>query len=350
VRGPIRPWSEGYIPSPALPIDKNADIDIIIVMRIDVLALDGVFDLGLASVLDTFQTANELIEVSKLDIPRFQVRIVAVRKTVRTSQGLRVPVQVAGTRAPDCMVVPAIGFKMPGPLEVALARPDIRDASLLLRQCARHGATMAAACIGTFVMAESGLLDHQQATTTWWLAPLFRQRYPNVVLDESSMLVRSGPFVTAGAALGHLDLALWLVRRVSPELASLTARYLIIDSRPSQSAYALTDHLVHNDPIVQRFETWARGRLRQGFSLDVAAKAVGASKRTLARRMQSTLGKSPLAYFQSLRVERAVHLLKTGDGSVEQIAARVGYADGATLRTLLRRQLNRGVKEIRRDP
>lgn len=207
---------------------------------------------------------------------------------------------------------------------------------------------MSAACIGTFVLAESGLLDHRPATTTWWLAPLFRTRYPTVLLDESHMLVKSGRIVTAGAALSHMDLALWLIRQQSPKLAALTAKYLIVDSRPSQSAYVLTDHLIHNDPLVERFERWARTRLAHGFSLDEAAKAVASSKRTLARRLHAVLGKSPLAYFQSLRVERAVHLLKTGDESVDQIAARVGYADGVTLRTLLRRHLGHGVREIRR--
>jgi transcriptional regulator GlxA family with amidase domain len=250
-------------------------------------------------------------------------------------------------KAPDCVVVPAIGFKMPAPLEAALTRPDIADAVTLLRRWADRGSIVAAACIGTFVVAESGLLDGQHATTTWWLAPLFRRRYPNVSLDESNMIVKSGQFVTAGAALSHIDLALWLVRGVSPELAALTARYLIVDTRPSQSAYALTDHLVHDDPVVQRFERWARARLTRGFSLDEAAKATGASKRTLARHMQNVLGKSPLAYFQSLRIERAVHLLKTGNASVDEIAARVGYADGTTLRTLLRRRLNLGIREIR---
>jgi transcriptional regulator GlxA family with amidase domain len=142
-------------------------------------------------------------------------------------------------------------------------------------------------------------------------------------------------------------LALWLVRGISPQLAALTARYLIVDSRPSQTAYALTDHLVHSDAVVQRFEAWARARLTRGFSLDEAARAVGSSKRTLARRMDHVLGKSPLSYFQSLRVERAVHLLRTTDASVEDVAARVGYADGATLRTLLRRRLKVGIKEIR---
>ncbi len=331
-------------------IDKNATFSILIAMRVDVLALEGVFDLGLSAILDAFQTANELMEISGLAVPRFDLRVVGMRKTVKTSHGLSVPVKAAGGRAPDCVVVPAIGFKMPGPLEAALARPDVRDAAAALRLWARSSATMAVACIGTFVMAESGLLDRQHATTTWWLAPPFRKRYPDVLLDESNMIVKSGRFVTAGAALGHVDLALWLVRGASPQLASLTAKYLIVDSRPSQSAYALTDHLVHSDPIVQRFEGWARARLTDGFSLDDAAKAVGASKRTLARRMQSVLGKSPLSYFQSLRVERAVHLLKTSDASVEEVAERVGYADGATLRSLLRRRLNLGVKEIRRTP
>ena len=317
-------------------------------MRVFVLALDNAFDTGLATVLDAFQTANELAELSGISTSRFDVSVVGVRQNIRTAQGFTVPVRPAPKRAPDCVVVPAIGFKMPDALLQALTRPDIRDASVALRRWAARGATMAAACIGTFVLAESGLLDDRDATTTWWLAPLFRTRYPSVRLDESHMLIKSGPVVTAGAALSHMDLALWLIRQQSPKLAALTAKYLIVDSRPSQSAYVLTDHLIHNDPLVERFERWARTRLAQGFSLDEAAKAVASSKRTLARRMHAVLGRSPLSYFQSLRVERAVHLLKTGNESVDEIAARVGYADGVTLRTLLRRHLGYGVREIRR--
>jgi transcriptional regulator GlxA family with amidase domain len=197
------------------------------------------------------------------------------------------------------------------------------------------------------VLAEAGLLDGEEATTTWWLAPLFRQRYPQVTLDESRMVVRSGATVTAGAAFSHIDMVLALVRQTSPELASLLAKYLVVDARPSQSAYAISDHLIHADPLVERFERWARSRLARGFSLDEAADALATSKRTLARRLQDTLGKTPLSYFQDLRVERAVPLLKTTDHNIERIAAMVGYADGVTLRTLLRRRLGRGVRELR---
>ena len=133
------------------------------------------------------------------------------------------------------------------------------------------------------------------------------------------------------------------------EVANLTARCLVVDVRTSQSIDSIPDPLAHTDLLIRQFECWARGRLVEGFSLDQAAQALATSKRTLARRMQSVLGKSPLAFFQDLRIERAVHLLRTSGASVDQIAAQVGYAGGVTLRALLRRRLGRGVREIRRS-
>lgn len=313
-------------------------------MRIDVLALDGVFDTGLTALLDVFGTANELSGGKQ----PLRVRTVGVRRRVHTYLGLLVPVQAADDRDwPDVMVAPALGTKTPQALEAALQRADVRDAVELLRERSGHGTRMAAACTGTFMLAASGALDGRRATTTWWLAPFFRQLHPQVQLDESRMLVPAGNVVTAGAALAHLDLALWILRQHSPSVASLVARYLMMDERPSQAVYVISDHLAHADPLIERFEQWARARLGQGFALTEAARAVGASERTLARHLSRVLGKTPLSYFQDLRIEHAVHRLQTGNASVDAIAAEVGYADGVTLRTLLRRKLGRGVRELR---
>jgi transcriptional regulator GlxA family with amidase domain len=313
-------------------------------MRCQVLVLDGVFDLGLSAVLDTLATANDLA----LEGARFRIERIGLRRSVRTQGGLTVPVEAAGRgAAPDLVIVPALGCKTPDTLSAALERRDVHEAGAFLRQQAAAGARVTAACTATFVLAQSGLVDGGRATTTWWLAPLFRERFPQVELDESRMVVESGRVATAGAALAHVDLVLWLVRRRSPTLAALTARYLIFDSRTTQASYAILDHLAHADPMVERFEKWARRSLKERFSLEAAARAVGASERTLARRLRAVLGRSPLAYVQELRVERAVHLLQTSDASVEEIASEVGYVDGVTLRTLLRRRTGRGVRELR---
>jgi transcriptional regulator GlxA family with amidase domain len=200
---------------------------------------------------------------------------------------------------------------------------------------------------GSFLLADAGLLDHCEATTTWWLAPLFRQRYPQVSLDESRMLVPSGRVVTTGALMGHLDLALWLIRRASPELATVVSRYMLANIRTSQAQYIIPNHLAQADPLIMKFEKWARERLKKGFSLQEAAAALATSPRSLQRRCEAVLGKSPLSYFQDLRVERAQSLLHSSDLDVEAIAAEVGYVDGATLRTLLRQRLGRGVRDLR---
>jgi transcriptional regulator GlxA family with amidase domain len=320
-------------------------------MHIHVLALNGVLDTGLAAVLDAFGFANALAEMTGISSPRFQTKVVGLRKTIKTAQGLSVPVtSAARAQTPDAVVMPAINRILPEPLLLALASGEVREAGAVLRKWSEYGALTAAACVGTFVLAEAALLDGEEATTTWWLAPLFRQRYPHVRLDQTRLIVQSNTVVTAGAALSHLDLALTLIRRASPELAAITAKYLVADERTSQAAYTIPGHLVHTDALVHKFERWARQRLAEGFSLDQAAAELATSKRTLARRMKDVLGKSPLEYFQDLRIERAVHLLETSQASVDQIAAEVGYAEGVTLRVLLRRKLGRGVREIRRSP
>ena len=319
-------------------------------MRITLLALDGLFDTGLTVTLDVFAMANKFSARLMGGAPRFDVTVVGVRRRVRTGLGLSVPVApiTAGLK-PDWVIVPALGAGTPAELGPALARRDVLDAARQLRAWHADGAMIAASCIGSFILAEAGLLDGQEATTTWWLAPFFRQRYPAVKLDEARMLVPSGQLVTTGAAMGHLDLALWLVRKASPELAAVLSRYLLADIRSSQAPYIIPNHLAQADPLIERFEKWARKNLREGFSLQAAASALATSARTLQRRCEAVLGKSPLSYFQDLRVERARALLDGSDLDIEAIATEVGYADGATLRALLRQRLGRGVRELRAD-
>ena len=316
-------------------------------MRVHVLVLDGVFDSGLAAILDTLETANALApSLRRAAAPRFDVTTVGLRRRAVTHQGLRVELAPLPARRPDLVIVPAIGAKTPETITAALARGDAAAAQPVLREWAARGARMAGACTATFVLAGAGVLAGGRATTTWWLSPLFRQRYPDIDLDESSMIVESGRVVTAGAALAHFDLALWLIRQHSPTLAQITARHLVFDSRPSQAPFVMPDHLAHSDPLVERFEGWARRHLAS-FSLPAAARACGASERTLERRIRAVLGRTPLAYVRDLRVEQALHRLRTSRDTVDEVAAEVGYQDGVTLRTLIRQRTGRGLRELR---
>ena len=318
-------------------------------MQIFVLALEEVFDTGLTVLLDALSMANRFAAAQGGKSP-FDISVVGVKKRVRTALGMVIPIEpIPSGRAPDWVIIPALSTGTPDLLIPALERPDVKKAKAQLLAWHAQGTQLGASCIGTFLLADAGLLDHREATTTWWLAPLFRQRYPNVLLDESRMLVPTDIGVTAGAAMGHLDLALWLIRKMSPELASVVSRYLLADIRSLQAPYIIPNHLAQADPLTLRFERWARDHLKKGFSLQEAANALSTSTRTLQRRCEAVLGKSPLSYFQDLRVERARSLIHGSALDLEAIASEVGYEDGATLRTLLRQRLGRGVRDLRAD-
>src|ERR1700749_3123295 len=98
--------------------------DIVSAMRLAVLALDDVFDMGLSAVLDTLGTANDLAAGGEHESARLGVRVIGVRPRVRTHQGMLVPVEEPGRR-PDVVLVPALGAKTPDAVASALTRRDV---------------------------------------------------------------------------------------------------------------------------------------------------------------------------------------------------------------------------------
>lgn len=317
-----------------------------------ILVTDGVTDSGLAVMLDVVRAASA-IAVRAGKPPPFRAIVASPRGgTVRAASGLA----IAGTRpasraaaAADVVVVPGMWIEDPREIDGVLGRADVAALSRAAERAHRRGALVGAACAGTFVVAQTGLLNGRRATTTWWLAHELRRRHPAIELAESEALVADDRVVTAGAVFAIADLALHLVARFAgPAVARQTARALLLDRHPSQAPYMALRHLQTDDAVVRRAEAWARAHLAEGFDIATLARRAGASPRTLARRLDAALGQSPIGFVQRLRVEAALHLLETSRLSLDEISARVGYADADTLRRLVRRDTGLSPREVRR--
>jgi transcriptional regulator GlxA family with amidase domain len=318
--------------------------------RVAVVVLDGVLDSVFGVTVDVLAVANR-IAVARGGAAVFDVDLVSAHGTVTSGTGRDIvtDARFRGRATFDVVLVPGFNVPLREELEAALVREDVVSAGRFLIRHAKRGALVCASCAGTFVLAETGLLDGGVATTSWWLAPFFRARYPRVELREEAVVSPQGArIVTAGAALSQIDLMLWLIRRsAGADVAALCARMLVLDERPSQARYALVDHLAHDSEEVRRAERFIRKNLQRALSIGEIARAAHVSPRTLARRTRECVGSSPLGLLQRLRVERAAHLLGTTALAFDEIARRVGYEDPGALRGLLRRELGVTARALR---
>ena len=194
---------------------------------------------------------------------------------------------------------------------------------------------VAASCYGTFVLAESGLLDGINATTTWWLQEQFRQRFPRVRLDADQALADGGHCLTAGAMTAHTDLSLHVLRRLfGAALARRVGAIMLVDGARTSQRPFMTLRRDLDDPLIQQAADWLAARAAHEVSPQALADALHVSYRTLHRRFQAAAAMAPLAYLQELRVEQAKELLESTRLSIEQIVGKVGYSDVSAFRRL----------------
>ncbi len=306
-------------------------------MRCAVVVVDGCFGSAVASLVDILRTADAFRTEIDPGIEPISFSTLSTASTATTSAGWSIPIDAGLDEIGlhDTVVVAALGALSSDQVVAALASPQVTQVVEVLS--APYLGTVAGACTGTFPLAEAGLLDGRKATTSWWLGAEFRSRYRSVELQMDRMVVADGSFLTAGAAFAHVDLGLALVATVSPQLADLVARVLVIDERPDQGSYIAIEMLTRTDPLVQEFERHVRENLATELTVESAAAVLGTTPRTLQRRVAEVVGLSPVTFIQRVRMERARHLRKTTDLSVDRIAVEVGYRNASTLRALLRR-------------
>lgn len=307
--------------------------------RIDVqlAVLDGFFASGLAVTTDVMATSNIVggsLAPGKLPEFRWSVRTID-GGPVRSSSGVEI--------RPDGAVDPAIGDIVlafgPGMADVGrvltgIVRPDAVALVAALRSAHQRQALIAASCSSTFLLAEAGLLDGGEATTSWWLAPLFRSRYRSVDLRPDRIVCTSGTVVTAAAAMAQLDLTLALVRRlIGHEVAHACARYLVIDeARTSQAPFLVMEHLSRHDELVARAERWMSAHLDAPLKLGDVASALGCNERTLTRHFVAATGLAPARFVRQLRLETAARMLSTSALAVAEVGHAVGYEDERAFR------------------
>lgn len=265
----------------------------------------------------------------------------ACGQSVRASNGLELAMRpISSDDRYDLVFVPSLHYRGWAEFQRFLTEQvEVRD---WLSKQWKAGAWISANCTGTFLLAETGLLNHRTATTTWWLERHFRERFPSVDLQMRPAVTEDERLVCGGAHATFLLQSVRLLNRfVGKAIAMQCARSMLIDL--TQTIQTPLQPLIadksHNDPLIHRAQKWLQDHMAQQIRISELAQMLAVSDRTLIRRFNSTMGQSPLTYLQHLRIDTARALLEAGDLSTEQIAVYVGYSDTASFTRLFRERV-----------
>lgn len=290
--------------------------------------------------LAAIQGLTDLFEIAN----RFAVRHNAESTSLlRVTQ--RLPGELsAGSETPSVLVFPP---RIDSPLTPQEAAPFIE----WVNSHHQAGATLASVCGGAFLLGESGLLKGRLVTTHWSHADLFRQRFPDALLDIDKLMIDDGDIISAGGIMAWIDLGLKLVDRfLGTTIMAETARYLLVDPPGREQRYysAFSPNLTHGDAAILKVQHWLQVTGAKDIALSSLVSQAGLEERTFLRRFRKATGLTAVDYCQRLRVGKASEMLQFSTTPAEAIAWQVGYTDAGAFRKVFVRVTGLTPGEYRR--
>lgn len=210
-----------------------------------------------------------------------------------------------------------------------------------LRRQWQGGATLCASGTGTFLLAESGLLNGLRATSVHWLADRFRRMYPSVRLQKE-LITEDERLICSAASTAYLRMAQRLVSLfMSERIAAACAKAILSDAGLSGDATQMPNYIepARQSSLATRINHWAEHHLGNGAGVEDLARELAMSRRTLHRHVLKETGVTPAEYLQQRRIESACRLLESTEFSVFEIARRVGYSDSSALSRVFTRSV-----------
>jgi transcriptional regulator GlxA family with amidase domain len=316
--------------------------------KIALLAEQNCVSSSIVGSIDAFAIANLWwLHLSKSGQPLFQTEIVTIdHQPINALGGITLTPQKSIVEIEDSDLILLPAFLPPFDLK----NQRIKTICQWLRERHAAGNEIASTCTGTFLLAETGLLDGRIATTNWQFAAMFRKKYPAVDLRIDRIITEDAGLYCTGAATAFMNLCLHLIEKHgSRALASRCAKALLVDpERTSQSPYIVHNfYRSHNDEQILKAQNWIDDNYTEKISIDVLARLCRISPRQFNRRFKNATGETPIAYTQWLRIEKAKVLLERTQDTVNEITWNVGYEDINSFRRLFIKHTGMSPKRYR---
>lgn len=286
-------------------------------LDIDLLVLPETNLILIASVIEPLRGANR---ISGRELYRWRLST-PDGEPVMTTSHIPVPAEAAfrpGAETTPLFVLASYNWR-------TAATPALKR---LLSQTARHRKMIAGIESGTWLLAESSLLDNVAATVHWEDFGDFSLAYPQVRAVKERFTI-DGKRITSGGSLPTVDLMLEIIRRRQGySLALEVSRLFIYQQAGFQGETQLspsTAGLRMRDPRVAHAVRLMEEHVEQPLVLARLARRVGVSARRLQTLFQDDFGAAPHVHYLALRLNAARRKVIETKASFAEIAAETGF-------------------------
>jgi AraC family carnitine catabolism transcriptional activator len=298
----------------------------------DFLLLPEFSFIGFAALVEPLRIANRF----KADAYRWRT-VSTEGAPVTASNGIALQTQARLSDHSDCRCVFAISSFNP----LRYYTPEI---GRQLRTRMQKGAVLGAIDTGCFILAEARLINGASVTLHWEAIPAFKERYPQVFVQNESRFTIAPALMTSAGAMASVDLMLEIISRdYGSELALLVSEQLVSgwvrERSDDQRLKISARYQVHNAKVTQVISDMEQ-HLELPLSIDALALRIGVTRRQLERLFQDHLSASPVHFYQQLRLGRARHLLRQSSMDVIEVAIACGFASASAFSRAYRRQFN----------
>jgi transcriptional regulator GlxA family with amidase domain len=296
--------------------------------RIVVVVVPPVDDLDLVGPLQVFSSVNRLV-----GRPVYAIEVVtsADRLTVEGESGVL-------TFMARCRLEELDGDCDSVLLVCGLGNRTKRDAALSawLRRTAAEARRLGAVCVGSFLLAEAGLLNGRRATTHWKFGRELAKRYPDVRVEHEPLWVKDGNIYTSAGISAGIDLALaWVEEDCGAGLAHEAARELVLFLRRPGGQPQVSVSLASQASemlSIRELQIWIAEHLATRLSVENLADRMGMSVRNFERVFTREVGTTPSQYVLQARVEAARRQLERTDPGLKHVASAAGFGSVAVMR------------------
>lgn len=306
-------------------------------------ALPEVQLLDIAGPMDVFSEANRQIgqEIYK------PILIAATAEPLKTSCGIKLLPDYCISGDFD-MIDTFLIAGSPFMADVQVNKTLIEQLGKLCQNSKRYGSI----CTGTFLLAQTHLLDDKHVTTHWAFIEQLKIQFPKLNVNNQAFCIQDRNLFTSAGVSAGLDLALTIVEHdLGAEIARKTAMHLVTLFKRKGTQQQFSDDIElsnHGKAVLNDLQIWVKSNLRQQINAQVLADKFGITTRHLSRIFLKEFGLSPAKWLEGIRLEYAKKLLRENQLAVKQVAMECGLNHEQVLRQLFMRNLGMSPVEYKK--